>query len=74
MFFFLFSIIFNKNVKTANKDYLFYSLSSDCGKIMVLTCIGKTPPVGVFAFWGGRITLLRGVKRPSVDFFQTLIN
>ena len=31
--FVLFSIIFNKNVKIANRDYVFYSLSSNCGKI-----------------------------------------
>ena len=32
-FFVLFSIIFVRNVKIANKVYLFYSLFSDCGKI-----------------------------------------
>ena len=30
---FFFSIIFDRNVKIANKDCLFYSLSTDCGKI-----------------------------------------
>ena len=57
---FLFSIIFKKNVKIA----FFIHYLQIVEKYMVLRCVGKTPPVGVLAFWGGRITLPRRVKRP----------
>ena len=44
----------------------------DYGKINGFEIIGKTPPVGVLEFWGGRITQPHGVKRPISVFFFNL--
>ena len=57
----------NRNVKIANEHWLFFSLLNYLQiveKSMVLKCVGKTPPAGVLAFWGGRIALPHEVKRP----------
>ena len=69
-FFVLFSIIFNRNVKIASKNCLFYLLSSDCGKINGFEMYRENSTGGRFGILGRANYPTPCGKTPDLRFFS----